>query len=295
MVRYILLSWDGNVSYYPYIILNLGLAPQHLGEQFLNVYRTIVDRRIEAKRAGNKSVADSLKIVVNGTFGKLGNMYSIIYSPDLLFQVTLTGQLTLLLLIERLELAGIRVVSANTDGIVIKCPRPLKAMDQRLLRIRIRYSFEPDSGFGALFSRDVNNYIAIKKDGKIKSKGAYAKPEYAAERLHKNPTAQVCLSCNIGSLVVVVSVGTIRACTGITEIWLALRTQSGAGPRSSPQRLWICQLGYPDWYYATGGRRISLRHNWQSCAKIQRGTGANGAPLGHSAYRFIGYSWYINE
>ena len=46
------------------------------------------------------------------------------------------------------------------------------------------------SEFQALYSRDVNNYIAIKKDGKIKSKGAYAKPEYAAERLHKNPTAR---------------------------------------------------------------------------------------------------------
>ena len=54
-------------------------------------------------------------------------------------------------------------------------------------------ALEPRLGFQALYSRDVNNYIAIKKDGKIKSKGAYAKPEYAAERLHKNPTAQVCL------------------------------------------------------------------------------------------------------
>ena len=48
--EYILLDKDVT-SYYPYIILNLGLAPQHLGEQFLDVYRTIVDRRIEAKRA----------------------------------------------------------------------------------------------------------------------------------------------------------------------------------------------------------------------------------------------------
>ena len=46
------LLFDADVtSYYPRIILNLGLAPQHLGEQFLDVYRTIVDRRIEAKRA----------------------------------------------------------------------------------------------------------------------------------------------------------------------------------------------------------------------------------------------------
>ena len=157
------LLFDADVtSYYPRIILNLGLAPQHLGEQFLDVYRTIVDRRIEAKRAGNKSVADSLKIVVNGTFGKLGNMFSIIYSPDLLFQVTLTGQLTLLLLIERLELAGVRVVSANTDGIVIKCHRSLKATMERIIRMD-SVPFERRIGFQALYSMGVNNYIAIKK------------------------------------------------------------------------------------------------------------------------------------
>ena len=85
-----------------------------------------------------------MEVVVNGTFGKLGNMFSIIYSPDLLFQVTLTGQLTLLLLIERLELAGVRVVSANTDGIVIKCHRTLKATMERIIKDGIRYPLEPE-------------------------------------------------------------------------------------------------------------------------------------------------------
>lgn len=110
-------------SYYPMIILNLGLFPSHLGINFLSEYRNIVNTRIEAKKSGNKTVADSLKITVNGSFGKLGSKYSVLYSPHLLIQVTVTGQLTLLLLIESLELAGIPVVSANTDGLVIKCPK----------------------------------------------------------------------------------------------------------------------------------------------------------------------------
>ena len=82
------------------------------------------------------------EVVVNGTFGKLGNMFSIIYSPDLLFQVTLTGQLTLLLLIERLELAGVRVVSANTwVALLVECHRTLKATMERIIK----------DGFGARF------------------------------------------------------------------------------------------------------------------------------------------------
>ena len=207
---YVLIDKDVT-SYYPFIILNLGLAPSHLGQPFLRVYKGILDRRIAAKKAKNKVVADSLKIVVNGSFGKLGSKYSILYSPDLLIQVTVTGQLSLLMLIDWLESAGIHVVSANTDGIVIKCPR-----DKHSLMDHIVASWEAATGFPTeetrymgLFSRDVNNYIAVKQkfdeerkvwvevpDG-TKNKGAYANPwaskKNLAERLHKNPTATICV------------------------------------------------------------------------------------------------------
>ena len=175
--NYILIDKDVT-SYYPFIILNLGLYPHHLGPTFLHVYKNIVDRRIAAKERGDKVTADSLKITINGSFGKLGSKYSILYSPDLLIQVTVTGQLSLLMLIERLELAGIHVVSANTDGIVIKCPRKGQhIMDQIIAQ------WEQDTGFQtegtiykSLYSRDVNNYIAVKEDGSTKCKGAYANP-----------------------------------------------------------------------------------------------------------------------
>ena len=36
-------------SYYPSMILNQGLYPQHLGEAFLTVYRSLVERRVAAK------------------------------------------------------------------------------------------------------------------------------------------------------------------------------------------------------------------------------------------------------
>src|SRR3546814_14028970 len=61
-------------------------------------------------RSGNKPVADSLKIVINGSFGKFGSKYSILYAPNFLTQTTLTGQLSILLLIEMLEMAGIHEI-----------------------------------------------------------------------------------------------------------------------------------------------------------------------------------------
>jgi hypothetical protein len=196
-------------SYYPFIILNLGLFPPALGPVALQIYRSIVERRIAAKKAGNKPIADSLKIVVNGWFGKQGSKYSILYSPHGLIQTTMTGQLSLLMLIERLEMGGFRVVSANTDGIVIKCPRVAQHnMDAIVKQWELDTNFPTEeTRYLALYSRDVNNYIAIKqteKDGQwietpggIKTKGAYNNPwsskKNMAERLHKNPTSTICV------------------------------------------------------------------------------------------------------
>ena len=184
-------------SYYPSIILNQGLYPKHLGRAFLKVYKEIVDRRLAAKHSGDKVTADSLKITINGSFGKLGSKWSTLYSPDLMIQVTITGQLALLMLIEAIETAGIQVVSGNTDGIVIKCP---KSMIDRLNEI-IQW-WEKTTGFEteetqyrAVYSRDVNNYVALKPDGKVKLKGAYAEPG-----LQKNPANQICVEAVVAYL-----------------------------------------------------------------------------------------------
>jgi hypothetical protein len=106
-------------SYYPNIILQQRVEPLNMTGHFLPVYQSIVDRRLEAKRAGDKATAYTLKIVVNGSFGKLGSKWSILYAPNLLIQTTITGQLCLLMLIEAYEAAGATVVSANTDGVVV--------------------------------------------------------------------------------------------------------------------------------------------------------------------------------
>ena len=185
------------ISFYPRIILNLGLYPRHLGVNFLIAYDRIVEERLAAKAAGNKLVAESLKIVINGSYGKLGSPYSVLYSPDLLIQVTLTGQLSLLLLIESLVLAGISVVSANTDGIVLKYKK-----HQSDLVLAVVKQWEKDTGFETeetlykgLYSRDVNNYVAVKLDGKMKTKGAYGEAN-----IDKNCAGQICMDAVLGLL-----------------------------------------------------------------------------------------------
>lgn len=176
-------------SYYPRIILNLRLYPKHLGERFLTVYEQIVNDRLAAKQAKDNVTSDSLKIVINGSFGKLGSKYSALYSPDLMMAVTLTGQLSLLMLIEALELKGISVVSANTDGFVSLMDKSkYKVYDEVCKQWENATGFElEETQYKALYSRDVNNYLAVTTCDKAKGKGIFT-----VNPLTKNPQAPIC-------------------------------------------------------------------------------------------------------
>jgi hypothetical protein len=234
-------------SYYPAIILNQKLYPLHLGFDFLTAYQSLVSRRLDAKRNGNKVEADMLKIVINGSFGKFGSKWSALYAPHLLIQVTVTGQLSLLMMIERLEMAGVSVLSANTDGIVLRYPR---AMEQTCLEIvrqwEIETGFETEeTEYSAIYSRDVNNYIAVKPDGKAKTKGAYNIPE-GIFRFHKNPTNLICVDAAIEWLTKGTPVAdTIQNCRDLRR-FLTVRAVKGGAVKDG------VFLGKAvRWYYST--------------------------------------------
>ena len=199
---YIVMDLDA-ASYYPMIAILCKLIPQNTGEKFIQVYKEMIDQRLEAKRLWKdaekvndektikeqKSIADTLRIAVNGTFGKTASRWSPLYSPDLMIAITITGQLTLLSLIEKLEAVGVTTLSANTDGIALGGSRV--AMERVLTVVG---DFETMSGFEfeytpyrVLAMKDVNNYIAVKRNRKVKAKGIYAQ-----QSLSKNPNAQVC-------------------------------------------------------------------------------------------------------
>ena len=78
--------------------------------------------KLESELAQQDTKQRSYKIVSNGSFGVLGSKYSFMYAPHLLLAVTLTGQLALLMLIERAYWKGIPAISANTDGVEFYCP-----------------------------------------------------------------------------------------------------------------------------------------------------------------------------
>jgi hypothetical protein len=197
-----------------------------MGPNFLKVYRDIYTRRLAAKHSGDRVVAETLKIVLNGSYGKFGSKYSTLYSPSLLIQVTMTGQLALLMLIEHLETHGVSVVSANTDGIVICC-----RIADREKYLNLIAGWELVTGFEteetpytALYSRDVNNFIALKQAGGVKLKGAYA-----SATLAKNPQNAVCVNAVINWLTLGLPIEeTIRGCQDIRQFLSLRKVEGGA-------------------------------------------------------------------
>ena len=213
-------------SYYPNIILQQALAPKSMGAPFLKVYQSIVDRRIRAKHSGDKVTANTLKIVVNGSFGKLGSKWSALYAPELMLQTTITGQLALLMLIEAFELAGLRVYSANTDGVVVKCKASQVDMMRNLCfdwMLSTSYELE-ETHYKALASRDVNNYVAVTTDGQLKRKGVFA-----SGGLAKNPDCNICFTA-VGELLAngTPLSETIVNCKDVTQFVTVRKVAGGA-------------------------------------------------------------------
>lgn len=288
-------------SYYPFLILNAGITPQNLGNTFLIVYNGLVISRVAAKEAGDVTMAEGLKITVNGTFGKLGSPWSVVYAPNLMLQTTITGQLCLLMYIERMELAGFSVISANTDGIVTRVKRSRKAEFDAIVR-----QWEIDTGlkteetkYKAVYSRDVNNYIAIyetPQKGKLfKGKGIFNAQHEAKSAdassvdLKKNPTNEIFVHAAIELILYGTPIEkTIRECKDITK-FTSMRYVRGGGVKDGIYLGKVIR-----WYHATGveGEIIYAR----SGNKVPDTEGSK--PLMQLPAEFpsdIDYDWYERE
>jgi hypothetical protein len=183
-------------SYYPRLITTLRLFPTSCGPNFLVAFEKIIETRLDAKARKIFSRDKGLKIVINGTSGKLSDVWSIFYSPDNTILMTVTGQLDLLMFVEDLELNGIKVISANTDGIVM-----LISKDQESLYLQLVAKWEQITGFvteetrySRYCARDVNAYFAVKLDGSVKVKGnPYNEVgSQSGTQLDTNPVTLIC-------------------------------------------------------------------------------------------------------
>jgi putative DNA primase/helicase len=172
--------WDCDVdSFYPALMVNHRLAPAHLStDEFLEAYDTLRHRRLAAKKAGEKALADGLKVAINSIFGRSKLASSWICDPTINLTTTLLGQLTLFTLIDILAGAeGVEVISANTDGLFLKVRRDRvgwvrETLDGAVAAFDLTLSW---AEYKLLARRDISNYIAVTTDGAVKAKGAYGR------------------------------------------------------------------------------------------------------------------------
>lgn len=163
-------------SYYPNIAIQNNLYPQHLGETFGRIYQSLFEQR---KKYGKKSAeSQMLKLALNGVYGDSGNKFSVFYDPLFTMSITLNGQLLLCMLAERLmQNPDLRILQINTDGITIRVPSnrfSRASVDATCKRWELMTRMTLESvEYDRMFIRDVNNYIGVYKDGKVKRKGAY--------------------------------------------------------------------------------------------------------------------------
>jgi hypothetical protein len=188
-----IIDWDVS-SYYPAIIINNGRYPQHLGPAFLRGYQAMFEKRLELKPLAKKDkkikgIVGALKLAVNSVYGKSSDMQNWIYDRQLTMFTTITGELSLMMLIEAYELAGIHVISANTDGVTIiikKCYIDKMHEINAWWAELTKYELERTDYQKIVFST-VNDYLAIKTDGEVKKKGDFL----TDFELHKNKSGRV--------------------------------------------------------------------------------------------------------
>lgn len=173
----VVMDIDITGAYVAAAIVN-GFAPEHLGDGFKVAYKQLQSDRAKYKKG--TTMNGTLKLAGNGVFGNSDNQYSCFYDPKYPKQVTVNVQLQLTQLVELLSMIPqLQIIQANTDGITAFLPRSMlplfelwKAEWESMTGLQLE-----QVEYKKMWIRDVNNYLVVTKEGKIKRKGAYWYPE----------------------------------------------------------------------------------------------------------------------
>ena len=188
---YVYIHYD-ITSFYPSIMIAYEIHPEHLDRvAFRNTVAYCKDTRVRAKHSEEELIdgipkdvlALVLKIVINSIYGKFGYEFGELFDRLCTLQVTINGQLMIMMLCEELTLTGIEVVSANTDGIVVKLPAVKKKDFDRITKNweTITKMKADSEEYRRYVCRDINNYAAEEINKKVDSKGDYNPMMYAAD------------------------------------------------------------------------------------------------------------------
>ena len=161
-------------SYYPNLAIRNKFYPKHLSISFCELYEELYDKRVAIPKSNPQNA--SLKLLLNGIYGKSGDIYSFVYDKFFQMCITVNGQLLLTMLTERLSfIEGVTIFYANTDGITMevrddqkKAVHDICKKWQEVTKLELEYA-----SYDKMAIRDVNNFLAVDTSGYIKMKGAF--------------------------------------------------------------------------------------------------------------------------
>lgn len=176
---------DADVSsMYPNIAISNRVYPEHLSVKFCDIYEDVYNQR----KSYAKGTAENamIKLALNGVYGDSNNEFSPFYDPKYTMSITINGQLSLCLLAEKLmTIQGLKLIQVNTDGVTVALPKDKReeydaicAAWQKQVKLELEFA-----EYSKMIIRDVNNYIAVYTNGKLKRKGAY---QYEGLGWHQN-------------------------------------------------------------------------------------------------------------
>jgi len=166
---YIIMSSDVT-SFYPNLVIRNKWSAAHFPQElFCPQYEWFFDERVKIPKSNPMNYV--LKIILNSTFGLSNDATSFFYDPELCMRITINGQLTLMMLYERImeEIPGAISIMQNTDGIEIKIPKEYKEayLDickdwEDVTKLKLEHTT-----YSKIILADVNSYIAIDNPVKV--------------------------------------------------------------------------------------------------------------------------------
>ena len=173
-------------SLYPNTMVLFDYLSRNIPEDKRHIYQMLLDERMEAKYSNKefteiKGVQIPTKLLINGyklplntKYGAMGAEFNKLYDPRMRLLVCITGQMAMWDLLEKIENHA-TIIQSNTDAhyYIPFSEEDEKAIDEIAndWMKRTGYTLDDDP-FREIYQANVNNYLAVTSDGKVKFKGA---------------------------------------------------------------------------------------------------------------------------
>ena len=151
-------------SFYPNLSIRNGWSPGHFpSDVFCELYEWFFNERRKIPKSNPMNYV--YKIILNSTFGLSNDVNSFFYDPQLCMQITINGQLSLMMVFEdiMLNIPNAVPIMQNTDGFEIKIPKQYIEKYMEICKNweqKTKLELEHDSYQKIVFG-DVNNYIGL--------------------------------------------------------------------------------------------------------------------------------------